>query len=302
MKKTPLIIHSLIIKTEFYERFGNFKQGLFDSLAMKLDDLIKLGATAKVVSDVVETKGAVPMRELHEFSEQLSDQFGIAYTLQQEEVSERINGFKEDAPVYNVSGSSVSLIDEERLKNPLVPHEGEYLVAIRGKPNPRSNGITDKRKTMIKLFGENYHKTEAGKFFLEYLASPSIVFYPIFKDLIDEGKATSVYHMSGGAYNGKLAKPLAKHGLFVGIENLFAPDWRELALGGASFTSAQTAYAKWPMGNDGFITTTKPDIVHYLRTMGLEGRIVGKLEKRAGGKTGVELTAFNGEKIYYPGK
>jgi phosphoribosylaminoimidazole (AIR) synthetase len=305
-------------KTEFYERLGNYELGLLDSLAMKLDDTIKLGATAMVTSDIVEyNNDSFPIEKFYEFARLFSNQFNMQYMLQMERADNRIRGFSIDAPAYNVSGSTVSIIDEEKLKNPPVPNEGDYLIAVRGKPNPRSNGITDKRKIMIRLFGEEYHKTREGQLFLEYLASPSIVLYPYFKELIDDNVATSVFHMSGGAYNGKLARPLVKQNLFVdigarqdrkdkslvNIENLFPPDWRELALGGAAFTSAQTAYAKWPMGNDGFITTENPQAaINYLRNNGLEARVVGIIEKPLDGKTGVELTAFNGEKIYYSGK
>ncbi len=57
-------------------------------------------------------------------------------------------------------------IDEERLNNPLKPNAGEYLVAIRNKrPNPRSNGITDKRKIMIQMLDNDWHETEAGQVF-----------------------------------------------------------------------------------------------------------------------------------------
>jgi phosphoribosylaminoimidazole (AIR) synthetase len=288
-------------KGEFQERLRCFELGLLDSLAMKLDDTIKYGAEAQVVSDVVEWNGDVNTKSLTHSVLELSKELGLSYILQLEH-STHIEGHSPKAPVFNISGSVVSLIDQERLKNPPKPKEGDYLIAIRGKPNPRSNGITDKRKTMINLFGENYHNTEIGKIFLEYLSAPSIIFYPHFRDLINRNLATSVYHMSGGAYNGKLARPLAKQGLFVKIENLFQPDWRELALGGAMFTSAQVAYAKWPMGNDGFVTTQHPDeVLSYLSGKGLDGRVVGRLEKNAEGKTGVELTAFNGEKIYYPG-
>lgn len=287
-------------KTEFYERSGIYYPGLDDSLAMKLDDTIKAGATARVVSDVVETKGNVPFDLLVKAASKKGVNSGFHHILQQEKVGERIMGYNEKAASYNVSGSAVSTINKERLKNLPKPSEGELLVAIRGKPNPRSNGITDKRKIMINLYGENWHETEEGKIFLEYLARPSIVLYPVFKELIDNGAATSVYHMSGGAYNGKLARPLAKHGLFAEISNLFKPDYRELALMGASGASMQTAYAKWPMGNDGFISTKEPEkAIPIIQKHGLDARFVGEIKKCE--RTGVELTALNGEKVYYKG-
>lgn len=292
-------------KTEFYERARKYTGALRDSLAMKLDDAAKIGARAKVVFDVVETKGNIPVSELRETAALISQEMDLAYLLHHESVGNRLGGWDEDA-AFNVSGSAVNVIDEERLRSPLTPHEGDYIIAIRGKPNPRSNGITDKRKAMIKQFGDNWHQTPEGRMFLEFLAEPSTVFYPVFNALIEQGCATSVYHMSGGAYNGKLAKPLARHGLYATLEGLFDADWRELALGGFSFTSAEAAYAKWPMGNEGFITTSDPEkAMRIIATYGLEARQVGSVEKTADGKTGIELVGIKGsggKNVYFSGQ
>lgn len=310
----PVYINSdgIGTKTEFYERKGTgLELSLGDSLAMKLDDTIKLGATAKVVSDVVEWKAlfdmeyrSYPVSRFLDYADSFSEANNIQYILQFENAEDRISGYSEHSPSFNVSGSVVSLIDEERLRNPLIPQEGDYLISISKHPNPRSNGITDKRKMMVKLFGEDYHKTTDGKVFLQYLAAPSLVLYPYFKHLIDDGLATSVYHMSGGAYNGKLARLLAKHGLFVSMDHLSAPDWRELKLKEASSTPTEVAYAKWPMGNDGFVTVPHEHIgkvISYLSEMKMTWAITGRLQ-RLEGKTGVELTAYDGQKIYFSGR
>lgn len=292
-------------KTEFYERAKRYTGALRDSLAMKLDDAAKIGARAKVVFDVVETKGSIPVYELRETAALISQEMGLAYLLHHESVGNRLGGWNEPE-AFNVSGSAVNVIDEERLRSPLMPREGDYIIAIRGKPNPRSNGITDKRKAMIKQFGDNWHQTPEGRMFLEFLAEPSTVFYTVFNELIEQGCATSVYHMSGGAYNGKLAKPLARHGLYATLEELFDADWRELALGGFSFTPAEVAYAKWPMGNEGFITTGDPEkAMHIISRYGLEARQVGHVEKAANGKTGVELAGIkgsSGKNVYFSGQ
>jgi len=50
---------------------------------------------------------------------------------------------------------------------------------------------------MVELFDEGYHHTPRGQLFLEYLAEPSTVLYGVFKELIAEGLATSVYHKNG---------------------------------------------------------------------------------------------------------
>lgn len=301
-------------KTEFYEREGNYWKAENDSIAMKLDDLVKIGATAKVVSDVWETNTNGLSKMKNSGGGTFFSDVNIVYIMQKEDMGNRLLPYQEGQAVFNVSGSAVSTIDEERLKNPLAPQAGDFLVAMRGEPNPRSNGITDKRKIMIELFGSDWHNTQTGRIFMEYLSQPSVIFYRVFKQLIEKGLATSVYHMSGGAFDGKLARPLAKQNLFVRMENLFPPDWRELALVGARFTPAETAYRKWPMGNDGFVTTSKPEETikeitsQYWSTLNksafhprLEARIVGQLEKANNGNAGIEFSPYQGNPIHFPG-
>ena len=291
-------------KTEFYERADRHSLALYDSLAMKLDDAAKLGAIPKVVSDVVEINEVIPFDFLESTAQEIGfRELGIAYILHREIVGDRLRGYDDDVAVYNISGSVVSVINEERLRNPPVPREGDFLVTVRGKPNPRSNGITDKRRVMVEMFGKMWHVTEVGKVFLNYLASPSTVLFPLFSKLLSEQVATSVYHISGGAYNGKLARPLAQHNLFAKIDNLFPPDWRELFFVGASFATPEMAYGKWPMGNDGFFTTRSPvSALETVKEFGLEGRVVGQLETAKDGKTGAEITTFNGKRVYFNGK
>ena len=203
-------------------------------------------------------------------------------------------------PAYNLSGSVVSIIDEEQLRNPLRPKVGDAIVAISGKPNPRSNGITAKRKIMIDRFGLEWHTTPEGKDYIEYLGEPSIVLYPVFRELLDRGLATSFYHMSGGAYEGKLAQPLAKEGLFARLEGLFEPDRREEFFVEASGMSVRDAYRKWPMGNDGFITTINPEgAINLISSHGYKARRVGIIA-RAIDSVSLEIEAYNGETISLP--
>ena len=307
-------------KTKFYEMTGDHHLGLWDSAAMKVDDSAKSGARVRVISDVVEiTPGMkVPaiLRRIADEAVTIGKATRSLYPLQIEEVGDRIRSYNGKAPGFNVSGSTVCTIDEERLKNPLKPSPGEYLIAIRGKPNPRSNGITSKRAIMEQLGKQwceaesmsEWKDTSMGKLFLKYLAAPSVLLYPLFRELIEKEVATSFYHPSGGAYAGKVARPLAKHGLFARIANLFQPDWRESTIVGYSFAPAEKAYGQWPMGTDGFITVRADDRDEALATIrqhGLEGRVVGPLENATEGRTGVELVgikASNGENVYFSGK
>ncbi|VVB78974.1 Phosphoribosylformylglycinamidine cyclo-ligase [uncultured archaeon] len=304
-KGKPVIINSdgIGTKTEFYERFEKYSEGVIDFFAMNLDDCIKLGATPQVISGLIEYSGNVPVEDIINRANSKAKELGIVSIMQDENVGDRIKGYFSP---FNISGSVVSTIDVRRLASLPSPRPGDSLISIRGKPNPRSNGITVKRELMERLFGRHWNNLDEGKIFGKYLAEPSTIFYPVFKELFDAGLATSVYHMSGGAFNGKLAKPIARHGLYVEIgknsnEELFDPDWREVLM--ASYCSSiESCYEKWPMGNEGFVTTSLPgSAIAMICEHDLEAKVVGKLEKRSDGKTGIKLKAFNGKEIIFNG-
>ncbi len=290
-------------KLEFNEKAKRLELGLSDSAEMKLSDFIKLGASARVIADVVETNQPLDMAGLETEARRLGGKYGFTYLLHHELVGDRIRSYKPGAFALNIGGTAVSVIDEEFIRNPLKPEEGNVLIAIRGNPNIRSNGATLRRETMNKVSGEEWHTTSEGRRMLEYFVRPSTILYGVFRDLISKGAATSVYHMSGGAYNGKLARPLAKHGLFVKIDKLFAPCDQELEFLKLTSLTAEGSYGKLPMGNDGFIATRHEEAaMHIIHAHGLEGRRVGPLQSAIDGRTGVELRAWNGEMVYFSGK
>ncbi|MBR9704244.1 hypothetical protein GOV12_02440 [Candidatus Pacearchaeota archaeon] len=292
-------------KTEFYERMQNWSLGIDDFLAMVLDDKAKMGAITQVVSGVIERThmGCINNPEGDLMSQRCQD-MGFLGTLQSAIVNS-IRSYKKGVPAFNIGGTAVSVIDEDRLKNLPRPGENELLVAIRGKPNPRSNGITAKREAMVRLFGEEWHKTSEGKMFLEYLATPSTILAPVFDELLSKGIATSVFHMSGGAYDGKLARPLAEHGLFVKLENLFETDWRELAIAGQTLMTPEDCYSTCSMTTDGFaLVLDSKRIREVVERHGLECRNMAMTERRADGKTGVEIEVLGNPKriVYFSGK
>jgi len=84
--------------------------------------------------------------------------------------------------------------------------------------------------------------------------------------------------MSGGAFNGKLARPLAKHGLYVELDNLFEADPRELALAFITSPSIKASYGKCPMGNEAFIATDHPhEVIRLANSAGYDARKCGRL-------------------------
>jgi len=292
-------------KGEFGERDGTPEVGLYDSTAMKVDDLIKVGGRFKAMCEGVEYSGEIDRVKFFGVAYDLGIKLRGPVALSFEDMGGRIQGYKSGVLATNFSGTSFSTIDEDQLRNPLKPKAGEYLVAIRGEPNPRSNGISERRGLMVKMFGREWHKTKEGKLFMPFLKQPSTILYPLFRDMIDEGYATSVFHLSGGSYDGKLARPLAKENLYVELEHLFDPDWRDIAMVGMGFTPAKEAYAKRPMGVDGFVSVYENRVASAIDCIGkhdLEGRIVGRLEKAKGDRTGVSLVAANGESLYFQGK
>lgn len=310
-KGQPLTINSdgIGTKTDAYERLKAYGPGVDDFAAMCLDDASKIAATARVLSGIVETRGSIPVEEILARARELEDLHDVMITIDQKRVQDRIMGFTEHIPSYNLGGSVVSTIDEERLQNLPEPRSGDYLLAVRSAiPNPRSNGITIKRWAVEDMFGKHWHNNDTGVLFAEFIASPSTIFYSVFKELLDKEAASSVYHMSGGAYNGKLAKPLAKHNLYAKIEGdmLFKPDWRESALIGRALLSAEHAYGTSPMGNEAFVAASNPDAVQQIMGKhGLESRIVSQLEHNERGWSGVRLVgikACDGEDVYFPGK
>ncbi len=291
-------------KPEFYERYGNYEVSIKDLQAMNLDDTIKKGARAIVVSGVVETKGKIPFERFEAHIEQCERDAGVPLILQHEDVKDRIVGYAKNSPAFHIGGATVSIIDEAVIKNPPVPRPGDSMLAVRGEPNPRCNGISAWRRLAVEKLGEDYHKTDEGRRLLEYFARPSTVLYPAFRELFDSGLASGFFQNSGGAYDGKLGKPLAKNGLYVKLKDLFQPDSRETELRTFAKTANEDAYGTWPLGNDGFVATNNPEkSKEVLAKYKLESRISGVIEAAQGDKIGVELEGIlhsNGGNVRFP--
>ncbi len=301
-------------KVELYERAGNFAPAVDDFLAMNLDDAVKRGAEAQIVTGVVETMGGnVPVNEILKRAYDRGLQIGFSGIMQHEKVGKRIASFKASNRAYNLVGSVISTIDEDRLENPLQSQPGEYLMAIQGKPNPRSNGISTLRKIMENEYGSDWHERDDCTWLLEYLTTPSTILYASFSQLIERGLASNVYHMSGGAYNGKLAVPLAEQELFaaLGEEGHELPELplavKHMAeLGRDKYgVSTGAAYAQSPMGIDGFISVAEENInlvKMLLNEHRLRGTVVAQLQPATSTQSGVQFEGYDGTPIEFSGR
>ncbi len=292
-----------------HQRMGMPELSLHGAAAMLVDDSAKSGAKVMVVADVVEYSGSIPEEVMLERAREIGERLGAVYALQFENVGGRLRSYDGQAPAFNIGGSAVCLLHEERLANPLAPQEGDVLVALRNpsNPNPRSNGISARRaaakllgKEWAEYEGQEWHETAEGRDLMQYLGAPSEILYPFFMEAVAQGVATSVYHMSGGAYDGKLAALLAKERLFVDLEDrLFEPDRRELDLLHAAGSTIQAGYATWAMGNDGFVATRDPArAIELAEEFGYEAKVVGTLVRD--GRTGVRLV-YDGEVVEFDG-
>lgn len=301
-----------------YELAGLDVLAVKDSAAMKLDDLVKINATAIMLSDVLEHNGF--FNKLQEiqfssyasqiFSTNVSSRYGCGL-INVHNVGDRLRPYKDGMVACNLSGSAVSLISEKNLNNLPVPREGDYLLSIRNAkiPNndvleqdgPRSNGISLLRRIPRDKFGEEWYKTDEGKEILNFATTPSDIFYPVFRDLLNKGLASSVFHLSGGAYNGKLARPLAKERIHVTLENLWPVSDIVKRLIEISGMPPASFYNKWVMSNPGFISTGSPaEARQRLDKLGYSSTVVGRLEKSD--NPGVSMAAYDGTPLYFDGK
>ncbi len=291
-------------KTRWYEVAQLYHLASDDSAAMKLDDTVKVnGAKAKIISDICDTKGDVPFQKISNYARNLGVELGLVYMVDEEKVSDRICTDKNGIPAFHQGGSVVSDIDPEKLLNPLKPSEGEDILAIYG--GIRSNGVTSKTKGANILGKEicekegaaEWYNTAKGREIIQHLTTPSTIFYPLFRELISLGLAKSVYHMSGGAYKGKLARPMTKHGLHASLDNLFPPSPIELEIAAALGTRAEDAYGQWPMSNEGFITTNSPlEAIKIIEEYNYRVKWAGRVTKEKV-KTGASMRTFGRKEI-----
>lgn len=285
------------------------EKALSDSGAMRFDDTVKIAASPRVDSSVVEYNGfsRERIRELVANGARIGpvkSADGFILKILEMAQSDNLAGYKTGAPGFNISGSTVSTIDEDRLQNLPRPKEGDYLLLIRSKePNIRSNGVTRRREIPQNIWGVDWHNEVEAREVLEYLSRPSTILFEAFDELLRGDVASSVYHMSGGAFNGKLAKPLAKEGLFAKmVYGIPEPPEMDVFMQRQGGISTEDVYEMWPMGCEGFVSTSSPDrATEILAKHGLEAKKVAILY-RDEKLSGVSFTAYDGTPIYYSGK
>lgn len=305
-------------KIEVAERTGK-DAVMQDAIAMLVDDSVRKAANVKALSFVLETNNKTDNKagsespaehELRRYANVLAHNLDVYLTIQTEALESRISGYGHSP--YNIGGTAISFIDEARLKNMPRPRAGDVLVAIRDKRNKhtfRSNGISKVRQGFESLAAKmaeskgtcyegDWHNYELeGKTMGEWAGTPSTIFYKAAKKLFDKELITGFFHMSGGAYKGKLAEPLAKLGLSTTIMAQFEPSPAMKALVEHMNLSVETAYEIWNMGTEAYVTTQDTsEVSRILNKCEMESRIASTPLRQ--GK-GLMIKAYDGTTVKY---
>lgn len=206
-------------KPEWSERLYSlslpFARGFVqDCTAMTYDDAVKLNGEVVMDGRVLEVTsmfGNNIVDSVDEGVDRLAKVSGIPVLLSTSIVGNRIHGY---GPYnMNLTGTVLSLVGEIAIKNLPKPSEGDCVIGFynRSCRNLRCNGISDQREALVREMGNDWHFADVE--LLRSVAAPATVFYSFFKYLFAKNMVTQVGHFSGGAYEGKFAKVLGKHGL-----------------------------------------------------------------------------------------
>ena len=278
------------------ERVGRYDTLGFDLVAMTADDLIVAGFVPTNLSNIIDVNhldyGVVDelMRGLHD----ACNFAGMAITGGEiAELGNRIGGWPGAKMNFNWCSTAIGSL-HPRLERPIsgsTARAGMAVVALRS-PSFRSNGYSLARKTLTRLFGDNWHEAaydgpDADQYptWGAAMLAPSLIYSPGLTALLDAGLPLhGAAHITGGGVADNFQRVL-KNGLGAVLDDLFPPlpaMQRLCEIGGIA---AETAYLYWNMGN-GMLLVTEPDsaaaVVTALQASGYAAQVAGRLTAEAG--------------------
>jgi phosphoribosylformylglycinamidine cyclo-ligase len=295
-------------KIELAERLDKYDTLGYDLVAMTADDLIAAGFVPTNLSNIIDVNTLnydvvdELMRGLHDacmFSKIAITGGEIA------ELGNRIGGHPGAKMNFNWASTAIGVLHPS-LEQPLsgaTAQAGDAVVALRS-PSFRSNGYSLARKTLQRLFGDNWHTApydgpDADQYATwgEALLAPSLIYSPALTAVLDAGlPLRGAAHITGGGVADNFKRVL-KNGLGAVLDNLFAPlpaMQRLCEIGGIS---PETAYLYWNMGN-GMLLVTAPEaaeaLVQQLTQSGYQAQVAGYLTA----EPGVTLRVAAGELKY----
>jgi phosphoribosylformylglycinamidine cyclo-ligase len=295
-------------KIEVAERLNKYDTLGYDLIAMTADDLIAAGFVPTNLSNIIDVNHLdydvvdQMMRGLHDaanFAQVAITGGEIA------ELGNRIGGWLGAKMNFNWCSTAIGVLHPS-LAQPLsgkTAQAGHVVVALRS-PSFRSNGYSLARKTLQKVFGDNWHEapydgTDADQHATwgDAMLAPSLIYSPGVSALLDAGLPLhGVAHITGGGVADNFSRVL-KNGLGAVLDNLFAPlpaMQRLCEIGGIS---AETAYLYWNMGTGMLVVTEEASaavVVTSLQASGYDAQIAGHLTA----ESGVTLRVGAGELRY----
>jgi phosphoribosylformylglycinamidine cyclo-ligase len=295
-------------KIELGERLDKYDTLGYDLVAMTADDLIAAGFVPTNLSNIIDVNTLdydvvdEMMRGLHD-----ACQFSkIAITGGEiAELGNRIGGFPGARMNFNWCSTAIGVLHPS-LAQPLsgaTAQAGDAVVALRS-PSFRSNGYSLARKTLQRLFGDNWHTapydgTDADQYATwgEALLAPSLIYAPALTAVLDAGlPLRGAAHITGGGVADNFKRVL-KNGLGAVLDNLFAPLPAMQRLCEVGGISPETAYLYWNMGNGMLLVTAAEAaeaLVQQLAQSGYQAQLAGYLTAEAG----VTLRVAAGELKY----
>ena len=311
-------------KIELAERLDKYDTLGYDLVAMTADDLIAAGFVPTNLSNIIDVN-TLDYDVVDELMRGLHDacQFAkIAITGGEiAELGSRIGGFAGAKMNFNWASTAIGTLHPS-LAQPLSGAQvqaGDAVVAL-ASPSFRSNGYSLARKTLQRLFGDQWHREElkvesyelkVGEEKLltpnsqlltpqtwgEALLAPSLIYAPGVAAVLDAGlPLRGAAHITGGGVADNFRRVL-QNGLGAVLDNLFPPlpaMQRLCEIGGIS---PETAYLYWNMGN-GMLLVTAPEtaeaLVQQLAQSGYRAQVAGYLTA----EPGVTLRVAAGELRY----
>ena len=293
-------------KIEVAERLNKYDTLGYDLIAMTADDLIAAGFVPTNLSNIIDVNHLdydvvdQLMRGLHNaanFAQVAITGGEIA------ELGNRIGGWPGAKMNFNWCSTAIGVLHPS-LAQPLsgkTAQAGHAVVALRS-PSFRSNGYSLARKTLTRLFGENWHDApydgpDQFANWGEAMLEPSLIYSPGVAALLDAGLPLhGVAHITGGGVADNFKRVL-KNGLGAVLDNLFEPlpsMQRLCEIGGID---AETAYLYWNMGTGMLLVTEDASaaaVVASLRASGYSAQVAGHLTAAPG----VTLRVSAGELRY----
>ena len=311
-------------KIELAERLNKYDTLGYDLVAMTADDLIAAGFVPTNLSNIIDVN-TLDYDVVDELMRGLHDacQFSkIAITGGEiAELGNRIGGYPGAKMNFNWASTAIGVLHPS-LAQPLsgaAAQAGDAVIALHS-PSFRSNGYSLARKTLQRLFGDQWHeqpyedphitdpneKLTANSQQLTApkpatwgaaLLAPSLIYAPALTAVLDAGLPLhGVAHITGGGVADNFQRVL-KNGLGAVLDNLFPPlpaMQRLCEIGGIA---AETAYLYWNMGN-GMLLVAPPEsaeaLVQQLAQSGYAAQIAGYLTA----EPGVTLRVAAGELRY----